>query len=128
MTREIKFRAWDGEKMRAADDWTFGVVGDGTLLTCYNAGGDFNSSDEELKVMQYTGLEDKNGVEIYEGDFLKIFVASVPGKYDDVLPVVYDSEKTGFLLGGVLVGYFLPEDLEIVGNIYENPELLEEKK
>lgn len=83
---------------------------------------------------QYTGLKDKNGVEIYEGDLLKPF-------YDngEIYEVIWHEESSSFRVatyldnchGGTFAELFFMDDIneecnEIIGNIYENSELLKE--
>ena len=79
--------------------------------------------DEQKKsysIMQYTGLKDKNGVEIYEGDIVKSL--GVSDYCFGVRPVEYIGSSF------TIKGYGLCERLvEVIGNIYENPELLESK-
>ena len=107
--REIKFRAWDGCQMQSVV-----YVGDNEVYTC-----------PKCIPMQYTGLKDKNGTEIYEGDILS---------YDDgrITYVTWHDYTARFDSIGVTskgVPHPLsdrPELLaEVIGNIYENPELLE---
>lgn len=87
-----------------------------------------------FELMQYTGLKDKNGVEIYEGDIIK--AKHDDGRYDTG-EVVYGSKgafclylpevATGIKkpLLNYIHGIMLAEhDFEVIGNIYENPELL----
>ena len=84
---------------------------------------------KEIILMQSTGLKDKNGEEIYEGDIVKA-VAFL--KWIGI--VKYDNEKAAFMLDGVndthtrdnyvYMSQF-DDDFEILGNIYENPELME---
>ena len=109
--REIKFRAWDTH-WRKMD---FGRV-DLLLRT-----------KDDSKVMQYTGLKDKNGVEIFEGDVCK-YKNSSPSCPDTIFAISWDNKQTRFCetystyIGD---GSFLCSDkLEIIGNIYQNPELL----
>ena len=87
---------------------------------------------DEIELMQFTGLKDKNGKEIYEGDIVKFSDCD-----DDVYvtPVVWNKNYACFgvsFSGKYPISFdYLEEfytelkDIEVVGNIYENPELLE---
>lgn len=106
--REIKFRAWDAEhkKMRGHTD--------PQTIQAVIFGNDYGG---RIEIMQYTGLKDKNGKEIYEGD-----IAILPDRWPK-FPVRYIDGM--FCLEGTswpLHEYY--EECEIIGNIYENPELL----
>ena len=113
--REIKFRAWDGQKMYLLhlDDWTF----NNALLCHRNAPlGD---------VMQFTGIKDNSGVEIYEGDIITHIGRNGCKPHQ----IIWDSTKAAFC-GSYGMNYPLQEGefyglgIEVIGNIYENPELL----
>jgi uncharacterized phage protein (TIGR01671 family) len=83
----------------------------------------------EVELMQYTGLHDKNGKEIYEGDIVEFNIFSdLPRRCRDVVAYsngCFKVEKRTELLCTRLAPHF---DLEIIGNIYDNPELLKEAK
>ncbi|PGA34036.1 YopX family protein [Bacillus wiedmannii] len=119
--REIKFRAFDKEFNEMIKD-----------PHCHedNYGGDINHefrNNDNVVWMQYTGLKDKDGKEIYEGDVVNTI-------YDGesfVGIVVYDVSELDFKATNGKENYgsnfqYLTccEEVEIIGNIYENPELL----
>lgn len=129
--REIKFRAWDKERMVMYDVdgllppwsecWQSKVEvdarrGDTEYFGIYNEGCD-------TVLMQYTGLKDKNGVEIYEGDILD-FGLRYKKEYRNrevKIPEIF------YLSGEERERYSRLLDFtkfEVIGNIYENPELL----
>lgn len=86
--------------------------------------------DDNVVIMQYTGLKDKNEVEIYEGDILEAF--DILGERE-IYPVIFiDGAFMGKRLDDEEFPYFylfanrsLSETYKVIGNIYENPEMLE---
>lgn len=111
--REIKFRAWDHDRMN-------GPVG--ILLTGTPAWLEMLSSGAEI--MLYTGLKDKNGVEIYEGDILE-FDSDEWGSITGNKWAVEWNDYDGAWDTGGGTNSECKEFKKIIGNIYENPELLE---
>lgn len=123
--REIKFRAWD------KDAKTMVYQSDNGDEYCWQIGAEEiwveNIKEDyilESNLMQYTGLKDKNGVEIYEGDILSGWIGSHwhsgEDKFEEV--VKYDEKTASYNFAAIEVRY---GDLRVIGNIYENPELLE---
>ncbi|MAY41695.1 MULTISPECIES: YopX family protein [unclassified Neptuniibacter] len=136
MEREIKFRAWDHDlkRMLVVGDMPDLVIGfDGHI---YDKGCKFTSQistvSSGISLMQYTGLKDKNGAEIYEGDivlwhFEDGSITSVV-KWDDQYKPMYLLElqpphgPVSYEMINCRCGVY-----EVIGNIHENPELLEVK-
>ena len=126
MSRQIKFRVWDklDERFIKCDE---GYQGHYIL----SLNGEFHnlqngSGGKEYIVQQWTGVTDKNGAEIYEGDIIQYQDGSYQSpKYDKVV-VEWKSENDGYDYNGwKLVDTFLQGgEFEIIGNIFENSELL----
>ena len=125
--REIKFRAWSKllNKMLSHEDLNKTLK---NLTKIEYIAGIFLPLISDVEVMQYIGLKDSNKNEIYEGDIVKIedyFGEDIIGR------VIYDEATAGYVFHkGNERNYFqMTLDLEsyvyyVIGNIYENPELL----
>nr|DAY10220.1 MAG TPA: YopX protein [Caudoviricetes sp.] len=130
-----KFRAWDkhSQKMFANDEliiWNNNVyANDSKKLSCDYLKG-WSIDDEYL--MLSTGLKDKNGKEIFEGDVVRQVRTQPTTENEIIIGVVTMLEGAWLIMndGEQLASYLWSEtDInEIIGNIYENSELLEEKK
>jgi len=124
--REIKFRLRLNNKMVGCEKWYSGSNKDGNWVAkpqwLYSA----NRKNWSPRYIfhnakdLFTGLHDKNGKEIYEGDIVA-YNKDYGG--DKTFEVEY--KKGGFTIQNALIGVCKQESLEVIGNIYENPELLE---
>ena len=121
MSREIKFRAWDvdgGRWQRGASNLMLDMAGN----QFWQFGYDINMlpKDDKWVVEQFTGLLDKNGKEIYEGD---IVIHQNLGYNEEVY---WNNEECVYVCRGGESESWLYEGYEILGNIHESPELLKE--
>ena len=136
MSREIKFRAWDNTKK----EWTLNIMGCVSSRT-----GDIwmepALKSHKVVIEQHTGLKDKNGKEIYEGDIVALLFGYVPMKsvttenirIENAQKAVihFDTARAAFRY---TIKLLTPKDCQfkpgtetnmvVIGNIHENPELL----
>lgn len=138
MNREIKFRAWV-DSMKKMHIWGVNLISINHDLSWESlSDGMFDENDSIL--MQFTGLKDNNGVEIYEGDILERLLTNGDKRIFKVW-----SEKGGFVINthqddfykpiekivfyeacaDMQTSSFIEGNLIVIGNIYQNPELLE---
>lgn len=128
MSREIKFRAWSlGNRLKGIEPH---YINDFTIDAFYGIPQDFfdgNRSDDGIKyIEQDTGIEDKSGKRICEGDIVEYDLYIVSGKpaYRVKKQVVFDD--MGARVGNDRIRNC--SNVEVVGNIHENPELIGDKE
>ena len=120
--QKIKFREYVEHKRKDSPNFmNYEPEFNGNINEIFN--GKLQSPGTKITYMQYTGVNDKNGKEIYEGDIIKYGLSA---NYDDhYLFVTFDAEKAAFYAGSPSlqnVGRYG----EVIGNKYENPELFTE--
>ena len=131
--RELKFRAWDNLEKRMRKVVSLHWQGDKLVSARLEGDNEPIPIEGRLVIEQYIGLKDRNGADICEGDILKFKISHK--KF--TRRVVYCPKLASFGMGaqiGRLYQYVISElwqlgvsVFQVVGNIHENPELLEEK-
>lgn len=122
MKREIKFRVWLKEKKQMIQDvhicpeygWLVMSDNDALEETCCKV------SEKELIWMQYTGLKDKNGVEVYEGD--KVMFDYEWTKPDEIGVITWNKDTASFQIKGHIPSSSMKhlDRMKVIGNVYEN--------
>ncbi len=131
MNREIKFRAWKTQEKimlwRGLFDMNWYHTEKNDELGAHCWGAISGGQKRFLEIMQFTGLKDKNGKEVYEGDILE-FVENDESK--TLLQIDYDNDLCAFVAykdNGWHFNdgrYYEWNNCEVIGNIYENSELI----
>jgi len=133
MEREIKFRGWDTILKSMVEVFTIHWNSDNEIIGGYflNKYGEENTFDTELQkleLMQFTGLKDRNGKEIYEGDICRFGSGRIKeieykgGGFGFQPDKEWRTEFVSF--SGHNEFKILMEHIEVIGNIYETPKLL----
>lgn len=137
MSREIKFRVWSEDQKTYDYKFPYNSIGDFYVNTRGKVFSDFGNTvapevrQDAFIIEQYTGLKDKNGKEIYEGDIVREDIEvgddDIDGEYR--YQVVWDEETLCWSLSpnyGTIHKDLWETNLsrEVIGNIHENPELL----
>ena len=149
MNREIKFRAWDGNTMYHNHSVVMQIDGTVTFL---DSDAEWKADTEgKIQLMQFTGLKDKNGVEIYEGDIVEAWSQGFKGVFEIkwrqsanpcwILYPAWQNREFWYIsatehtkgkqfisVAGEIsttdkVGYY-DDGICIIGNIHQNPKLL----
>lgn len=136
MSREIKFRVWDADSKKYWNIENWHVEDEYiNLIEPNNSNANPNvkriwKRESDVVIEQYTSLKDVNGKPIYEGDIVKSSYKYAQPKISQIIMENGNSYITGedLATGNEMLVSDHVEEIEVIGNIHENPELLEESK
>lgn len=136
--REIKFRAWDGKNLRydvtglehGEENEMAGVFLDGDFWKVGHPEEVLKTYDRCATLMQFTGLRDQIGKEIYEGDIVDGYLSFQGSRLPTIGEIVWCDEFAAFAVrnegGETLLHNHFRNSFEVIGNIYHHKHLLEE--
>ena len=119
MKREIKFRAWDDIRNKFILPKNLVYRLDGHLFDR-----ELDEEEHNVELMQFTGVKDKNDKEIYEGDIVEFYDPYTKSQH--ITEVIWDDNNCRYAMKYTFVDFdfLITDEIEVIGNIYENPELL----
>lgn len=122
--REIKFRAWHSQSQGMVHWLELQSIAERAICHPLHGG------HPHYELMQYTGLKDKNGKEIYEGDIIDVSMIFEGSTLPHIGKIVFDESFGAFATeneGGItLLHHHALHTAKIIGNIHENPELIKD--